>query len=62
MPDHRRDNSVDPKMAPKLPAQKADPKLEPPIRESNEQLSKDLTDRTLIPIGQDIKKGGPSLE
>ena len=60
MPDHRRENSVDPRAEPTVPAQKADPKLEPPIRESSEQSSKDLTDRTLIPIGEGIEKGGPS--
>jgi hypothetical protein len=62
MPDHRKENKVDVQaVPPTTPAQKADPKLEPPVRESSEQNSKDVTDPTLRPIGSSGEKGKPSL-
>ncbi len=56
MPDHRKENKVDVEALPTTPEQKADPKLEPPVRESSEQNSKDVTDPTLRPIGSSAKK------
>ncbi|WP_426232162.1 hypothetical protein [Pararhizobium sp. DWP3-4] len=62
MPDHRKENKVDVRPQPVKPAQKADPTLEPPVRESSEQNSKDVTDPTLQPIGSSGRKGKPSLD
>ncbi len=61
MPNHRKENKVDVVALPTTPEQKADPKLEPPVRESSEQNSKDVTDPTLRPIGSSGEKGKPTL-
>lgn len=62
MPDHRKDNKVDVTALPGKPEQRADPKLEPPARESSEQNSKDINDPSLRPIGSSDEKGKPSLD
>jgi hypothetical protein len=61
MPDHRKENKVDVQARPTTPVKKADPKLEPPVRESSEQNSKDVKDPSLQPIGSSGEKGKPSL-
>jgi hypothetical protein len=61
MTDHKKANSVDLNAPVDLPEQRASKQLEPPVRESSEQYSKDPTDRSLMPIGSTLEKGKPTV-
>ncbi|KQR75663.1 hypothetical protein [Rhizobium sp. Leaf341] len=61
MTDHKKTHGVDLQEPTGTPEQRASREQEPPVRESSEQYSKDVTDRSLMPIGSTLKKGKPTV-